>query len=94
MLPDLPTIAQAGVPDYEYTAFHGLFGPGALPRDTTERINAMVAKVLALPDVREFYASQNVDPMVMSPTDFTARVRAEHDKWGKLIRDAGIKATL
>lgn len=94
VLPDLPTIAQAGVPDYEYTAFHGLFGPGALPRDTTERINAAVAKVLALPDVREFYASQNVDPMVMSPADFTARIRSEYDKWGKLIRDAGIKATL
>jgi len=94
VLPDLPTIAQAGVPDYEYTAFHGLFGPGALPRDTTERINAAVAKVLALPDVREFYASQNVDPMVMSPADFTARIRSEYDKWGRLIRDAGIKATL
>ena len=94
VLPDLPTIAQAGVPDYEYTAFHGLFGPGGMSRDTAERVNALVAKVLALPDVREFYASQNVDPMVMSPADFTARVRAEHDKWGRLIRDAGIKATL
>jgi tripartite-type tricarboxylate transporter receptor subunit TctC len=94
VLPDLPTIAQAGVPDYEYTAFHGLFGPGGMSRDTAERVNAVVAKVLALPDVREFYASQNVDPMVMSPADFTARVRAEHDKWGRLIRDAGIKATL
>ena len=92
VMPDLPTIAQAGVADYEYTGFHGIFGPAALPRETVERLNALVSKVLAMPDVREFYAAQNVDPMVMTPADFAAKVRLEHDKWGKLIRDAGLKA--
>ncbi len=89
--PNLPTIAQAGVADYEYTAFHGIFGPGSLPRDTVERLNALILKVLALPDMREFYASQNVEPMVMGPAEFAARVRAEHDRWGKLIREAGLR---
>ena len=92
VMPDLPTIAQAGVADYEYTAFHGIFGPAALPRETAERLNALVSKVLALPDVREFYAGQNVDPMVMTPTEFAAKVRLEHDKWGRLIQQAGLKS--
>ncbi len=90
-LPDLPTIAQAGVADYEYTGFQGLFGPAALPKDVADRMNALVTKVLALPDMREFYAGQNVDPMVMGVAEFAAKVRVEHDTWGKLIRDAGLK---
>jgi tripartite-type tricarboxylate transporter receptor subunit TctC len=91
VMPDLPTIAEAGVADYEYTGFHGIFGPAALPRETAERLNALVSKVLAMPDVRAFYASQNVDPMVMTPAEFAAKVRTEHDKWGRLIREAGLK---
>ncbi len=91
VMPELPTIAQAGVADYEYTGFQGIFGPAALPRELAERLNILITKVLALPDVREFYATQNVDPMVMNPTEFAAKVRLEHDKWGKLIRDAGLK---
>jgi tripartite-type tricarboxylate transporter receptor subunit TctC len=90
-LPEPPTIAQAGVADYEYTDFRGLFGPAALPRELVERMNAMVTKVLALPEMREFHAAQNVDPMVMNAADFAAKVRIEHDTWGRLIRDAGLK---
>jgi tripartite-type tricarboxylate transporter receptor subunit TctC len=90
-MPDLPTIAEAGVPDYEYTGFHGVFGPAALPREIVERLNALIQKVLAMPDMREFYAGQNVDPMVLTPTEFAARVRSENEKWGKLIRDAGLR---
>jgi tripartite-type tricarboxylate transporter receptor subunit TctC len=92
VMPELPTIAQAGVADYEYTGFQGIFGPAALPRELAERLNVLILKVLALPDVREFYATQNVDPMVMNPTEFAAKVRQEHEKWGRLIRDAGLKA--
>lgn len=90
-LPDLPTLAQAGVADYEYTGFQGLFGSAALPKDVADRMNALVMKVLALPDMCEFYAGQNVDPMVMGVAEFAAKVRVEHDTWGKLIRDAGLK---
>jgi tripartite-type tricarboxylate transporter receptor subunit TctC len=91
-LPDLPTIAQAGVADYEYTGFHGLFGPAALPKDVVDRMNGLVTKVLSLPDVREFYATQNVDPMVMNASEFAAKVRLEHEKWGRLIQQAGLKS--
>jgi tripartite-type tricarboxylate transporter receptor subunit TctC len=91
VLPDLPTIAQAGVADYEYTGFQGIFGPSAMPRELVDRLNTLITKVLSLPDVREFYATQNVDPMVMNATEFAAKVRLEHDKWGRLIREAGLK---
>jgi len=91
VMPELPTIAQAGVADYEYTGFQGVFGPAAMPREVVDRLNMLVLKVLALPDVREFYATQNVDPMVLNPAEFAARVRQEYDKWGRLIREAGLK---
>ncbi|MBC7778815.1 MAG: tripartite tricarboxylate transporter substrate binding protein [Proteobacteria bacterium] len=91
-MPNLPTIAEAGVADYEYTGFHGIFGPAALPREIVDRLSALIQKVLAMPDMREFYASQNVDPMVMTPAEFATRVRVENEKWGRLIREAGLKA--
>ena len=91
VMPELPTIAQAGVTDYEYTGFQGIFGPAAVPRELADRMNALIMKVLSLPDVREFYATQNVDPMVMNAPEFATKVRLEHEKWGRLIRDAGLK---
>jgi tripartite-type tricarboxylate transporter receptor subunit TctC len=91
VMPELPTIAQAGVADYEYTGFQGIFGPAAIPRELADRMNTLITKVLSLPDVREFYATQNVDPMVMTAPEFAAKVRLEHEKWGRLIRDAGLK---
>jgi tripartite-type tricarboxylate transporter receptor subunit TctC len=91
VMPDIPTIAEAGVPDYEYSGFHGIFAPAATPRDIIDRLNNMIGKVLTLPDVREFYATQNVEVLLMTPAEFSAKVRADHDKWGKIIREAGLK---
>ena len=91
VMPDIPTVAEAGVPDYEYSGFHGIFAPSATPRDIVERLNSMIGKVLALPDVREFYATQNVEVLQMLPAEFAAKVRADHDKWGRIIREAGLK---
>jgi len=93
VMPELPTMMEAGVPDYDYSAYHGIFAPAATPREIVERLNVMIAKVLAMPEVREFYASQNVEAMPMTPTEFTARVRADYEKWGKLIRDVGLRST-
>jgi tripartite-type tricarboxylate transporter receptor subunit TctC len=56
-----------------------------------DRLNNMIGKVLTLPDVREFYATQNVEVLLMTPAEFSAKVRADHDKWGKIIREAGLK---
>ena len=56
-----------------------------------DRLNNMIGKVLTLPDVREFYATQNVEVLLMTPAEFSAKVRADYDKWGKIIREAGLK---
>jgi tripartite-type tricarboxylate transporter receptor subunit TctC len=93
VMPDIPTVAEAGVPDYEYIGYHGIFAPGATSRDVIERLNNLIGKVLSLPDVREFYATQNVDALVMTPADFSAKIRAEYDKWGRIIKEAGIKTS-
>jgi tripartite-type tricarboxylate transporter receptor subunit TctC len=92
VMPDLPTVAEAGVRDYEYTGFHGIFAPAATPRDVVERLNSMIVKVLATPEMRDYYATQNVEVLLMNPAEFAAKVRADHDTWGKLIRDAGLKS--
>ncbi len=91
VMPDIPTVAESGVPNYEYSGFHGIFAPAATPRDVVDRLNNLIGKVLALPDVREFYATQNVEVLLMSPAEFAAKVRADHDKWGKIIKEAGLK---
>ena len=91
--PDLPTVAESGIAGYEATSWYGFFAPAATPREIVERLNGMIAKVLAMPEVREFYASQNVEAMPMTPTEFTVRVRADYEKWGKLIRDVGLRST-
>ena len=93
VMPELPTVAEAGVRDYEYTGFHGLFAPAGIPRDVLDKLNASIVKVLATPEMREYYATQNVEVLLMNPNEFAAKVRRDHDTWGKLIRDAGLKTT-
>ena len=92
VMPDLPTVAEAGVRDYEYTGFHGLFAPAGTPREVLEKLNGMIVKVLATPEMREYYATQNVEVLLMNPAEFAAKVKRDHDTWGKLIRDAGLKS--
>ncbi len=92
VMPDLPTVAEAGVRDYEYTGFHGLFAPAATPREVVEKLNAMIVKVLATSEMRDYYATQNVEVLLMNPVEFAAKVRRDHDTWGKLIRDEGLKS--
>ena len=92
VMPELPTVAEAGVRDYEYTGFHGIFAPAGLPREVLERLNGMIGKVMATPEMRDYYATQNVEVLLMSPAEFSAKVRRDHDTWGKLIREAGLKS--
>ena len=92
VMPDLPTVAEAGVRDYEYTGFHGLFAPAATPREVVEKLNSMIVKVLATPEMRDYYATQNVEVLLMNPAEFAVKVRRDHDTWGKLIRDEGLKS--
>jgi tripartite-type tricarboxylate transporter receptor subunit TctC len=89
--PNMPTVAEAGVPGYEATIWLGLVAPAGTPKPIVDKLNAEVNKVLEKPDVKAAWAKQGAVPMVMSPAAFDAYMRTDIDKWAKVIKDAGIK---
>jgi tripartite-type tricarboxylate transporter receptor subunit TctC len=91
-LPALPTIAEAGVPGYAATAWFGIVGPAGLPAAVTERLNQAINAILAEPDTRAQLTKLGAEPKPMSPAQFGAFVRAEVDKWAKVVEAAGVKA--
>ena len=89
--PELPTIAESGLPGYEAVSWFGLFAPAATPREVVGKINADVQRVLTDPDFREkFLAPNYFEPVTGSPSEFAAYVKRESDKWGQVIRAAKI----
>ena len=92
VLPEVPTVHESGVPGYDLTNWFALVVPVATPADAATRIAVDVGKVLALPDVRERIAAMGATPVGNSPQQFGAFMRAESDKWAKLIAEAGIQA--
>jgi len=89
-LPDVPAIGEV-VPGYVGDAWHGLFAPAGTPQAIIDKVAADTAKVLAMPEVREKLAAIGLEPVGNSPAEFGAIVRRDHEKWGKVIRDANIK---
>ena len=92
ILPDLPTIAEAGLPGYEITSWHGVLAPAGTAQAVVVRVRDAAAKALASPDVHERFASQGAEPVGSTPDAFAKFMRADIAKIGKLIRTAGIKA--
>ncbi len=91
-LPDTPTIAEAGVPGYEYQAWTGIVAPAGTPRAIVDQLQGAIARALHTPETREWLATQGAVPGGESPEAFAAFIKAEYAKWGKVIREAGIKA--
>lgn len=91
-LPDVPTMAEAGVQDMVVTLWMGLFMPAATPPAIVQRFRDEVAKSLALPDVREKLAALGIEPSGMQPAEFRQAVAAELDRWNSVARDANVKA--
>jgi tripartite-type tricarboxylate transporter receptor subunit TctC len=91
-LPDMPTIAEAGVPGYELSSWYGILAPAKTPRPIVDQLNAAVVKIVAMPDVQKKMIEGGSDPQSSSPDDFMARIRSDTDKFTKLVKDAGIKA--
>ena len=91
VLPTVPTIAESGVPGYEMLGWHGILAPAATPRDVVERVNAAVTRILAMNDIRELWAAQNMDIIPTTPAQFSDLIRREHERYGMLIKSAGIK---
>ena len=91
-LPDLPTIAESGVPGYEYTTWYGVFGPHGMAKPVVAQLNRAVVKAIASPDVSQRFMSQGAEPSSSSPEELTQYMRAESARWAKVIKAAGIKA--
>jgi tripartite-type tricarboxylate transporter receptor subunit TctC len=92
LMPNLPTIAEAGLPGFDANNWYGLLAPAKTPRPIINRLNAEVTKVLAMPDVKEFLFNQGLDPAPGTPEKFGAYIKAETAKWAKVVKDSGAKA--
>jgi tripartite-type tricarboxylate transporter receptor subunit TctC len=90
-LPDVPTISEAGVPGFEAGGFLGLVAPAGTPAAAINALNAAAVKSLSLPDVHERLVSLATVPMGGTPGEFGQHLRAEVDKWAKVIRAGNIK---
>lgn len=90
-LPSVPTVAEQGFAGFEAATWLGLVGPAGLPADVTARLSAAAIKVLARPDVQQKLAQEGSMPTPQTSPQFAAHIRAEHAKWGALIREAQIK---
>jgi tripartite-type tricarboxylate transporter receptor subunit TctC len=90
-MPEVPTIAEAGVPGYEMNTWYGLFGPAGLPKDIVARISTEVTRILTLPDVRERLLGDGADPGNLTLDQFAALIRTDAARWAKVIKDANVK---
>ena len=91
LLPDVPTIAEAGVPGYEATIWLGIMAPANTPKPIVDKLNAEINKVLQLAAVKEAWGKQGAEPMMMTPAEFDAYLRKDIEKWAKVIQTAGLK---
>jgi len=91
VMPEAPTIAEAGVPGYEATIWLGLMAPAGTPRPVLEKLNAEVNKIINGPDVKETWAKQGAVPMGMSVDEFGKFLREDIAKWSKLVKATGMK---
>jgi tripartite-type tricarboxylate transporter receptor subunit TctC len=89
--PDVPTVAESGLPGFEVSVWFAVLAPAATPREIVERLNGILVKALQSPDVRERLSSQGAEPIGDTPADFTAVMKRDLVKWAKVVKDANIK---
>ncbi|CAM4390456.1 ABC transporter substrate-binding protein [Bordetella tumbae] len=92
IVPDLPSMREAGVSDFDLNSWNGYFGPAGLPPEIVTKLNAAINQIVNKPDVRKRLADLGFDAFSGTPESFAAFVSEQRDLWGKLIKDAGIQA--
>jgi len=90
-LPNIPTIAEAGVPGYEYTTWYGVFAPAKTPRTLIARLNAEIVKAMETPDIKDRFTALGGDPDPGTPEELRAYMAIESAKWAKIIKAANIR---
>jgi tripartite-type tricarboxylate transporter receptor subunit TctC len=91
ILPDVPTIAEAGVPGYEFSSWFGFFFPAGVPAPIVEQVNRDIVAVLRTPGIKERLTADGADVVGNSPEEFGKFVDAELDKWAEVVKSAGLK---
>jgi tripartite-type tricarboxylate transporter receptor subunit TctC len=91
ILPDVPTISEAGVPGFLASGWVGIMAPAATPKPIVERLNTEIGKILNSTEIKESWAKQGVTPLSMTAPEFGAFITAEIDKWAKVAQTAGVK---
>ena len=86
ILPNVPTIAEAGIPEYNATIWIGVMVPAGTPKPIVELLNREINKILARPDIKESWQRQGANTMIMTPDEFGAYIQSEIERWGKVIR--------
>jgi tripartite-type tricarboxylate transporter receptor subunit TctC len=90
-VPDLPTMAEAGLPDFVVESWYGLMAPAGTPQPVIAKIHKDVLSVLARADTAEAFAKQGADVITSTPQEFAAMVAKEKDRWAEVIRKSGAK---
>lgn len=88
-VPDVPTVAEAGVPWFKVDTWYGVLAPAATPKDIIARLNAELVKVLNDPATRKLLAARGTDPLTSTPEEFARFIRSEAERWGKVVRASG-----
>ena len=91
MMPDMPTIAEAGVKGYESSTWFGPLAPAKTPREIVVRLNAELLKILQRPDVKKRFSEEGVEALGSTPEEFGAYIKAEIERWGSVIKAAGVR---
>jgi len=91
-LPEIPTVAESGLPGFEYTGWLGIAAPAGAPAAIIERLQREIALILLSEEGRKYFASYGREPVASTPAAFAAYIRTEHAKWGLVIHDSNIKA--
>ena len=91
LLPDLPTMAEAGLPGYEATSWYGILGPAGLPREITMKLNAELARVVHGAEIKERFATLGIEPVTGTPEAFAQYIQAEVKKWSAVSKAAGVE---
>ena len=91
VLPELPTMAESGLPGFEVNSWHGFFAPAKTPAPIIARLNGDIVKIMGSPDVKDRLGSVGLDAVASTPQQLAAYVRSETDKWSKIIKQVGIK---
>jgi tripartite-type tricarboxylate transporter receptor subunit TctC len=90
-VPDVPTVAESGLPGFDITFFLGLLGPLQLPRDIVTRLNTETIKIVQRRDVQDALTLQGMEPLSGTPEEFAARIKSEMEKTAKIVRDSGMR---